>query len=440
MCYDLLDTKEFDNRLIELRRDFHKYPEPGWLEYRTTVRIIEILTNLGVPVLWGKDIHASSAMMGLPSKEKQVAAMDRAIKETGRADMISQMSEGFTGVVGVIEGTLPGPTIAIRVDIDANDLTESDDTSHRPVREGFASIHPESMHACGHDAHIAIGLGVAEILSKNKNKLRGKVKIIFQAAEEGGRGACSLVESGLFEGVDYFFGGHIGLNEAPYGTVAASTYGFLSGVKFDVTFSGKAAHAGKAPEEGRNAIAAAATAVLNLLAISRSGKGVSRVNVGTLHGGTGRNVIPDKAFMRAEVRGINKEVSDYMFDNALRVCKAAADMYQCQFSYEIVGKSENALCNMDFAKFVQKTAMSFGEISNALEASDLGAGENVTFMMNDVQRRGGKATFMLLGADIIAPHHSKFFDFNEKVIPLGARLYAKLVFDIGKASTENGVL
>ena len=147
MCYDLLDTKEFDNRLIELRRDFHKYPEPGWLEYRTTVKIIEILTNLGVPVLWGKDIHTSSAMMGLPSKEKQVAAMDRAIKETGRADMISQMSGGFTGVVGVIEGTLPGPTIAIRVDIDANDLTEADDPSHRPVGR---DLHQFTPSVCTH--------------------------------------------------------------------------------------------------------------------------------------------------------------------------------------------------------------------------------------------------------------------------------------------------
>jgi hypothetical protein len=248
-------------------------------------------------------------------------------------------------------------------------------------------------------------------------------------------------EFGAITGKPVGFGGSLARTEATgYGIAnMAKMAADKVGVKFDVTFSGKAAHAGKAPEEGRNAIAAAATAVLNLLAISRSGKGVSRVNVGTLHGGTGRNVIPDKAFMRAEVRGINKEVSDYMFDNALRVCKAAADMYQCQFSYEIVGKSENAVCDMDFAKFVQNTALSFDDVSNAPEASDLGAGENVTFMMNDVRKRGGKATFMLLGADINAPHHSKMFDFNEKVVPLGARLYAKLVFDLGKAYTGNSI-
>lgn len=423
---------EFDKKLIALRRDFHRYPEPAWLEYRTTVKIIEHLEKLGLHPRWGREIHVPEARMGLPSPEADKFWRARAIEETGRDDLIRQMAGGFTGAVAVIEGTLPGPSVAMRVDIDSNDLEESRDPGHRPAQMGFASCHEGAMHSCGHDGHIAIGLGTAELLARRRDRLKGRVMIIFQAAEEGGRGAQSLVAGGLFQGVDYFYSGHIGINNASLGTVSASTYGFMSGTKFDVEFQGLAAHAGKAPEEGHNALAAASNAVLNMLAISRSGKGISRVNIGMMQGGSGRNVVPDHAVIRAEVRGGNQEVSDYMLGRALRVCQASADMYECGMSHEIRGRSEAAQCDMDLAEFVARSAGELPGIQDIPMASDIGAGENVTFMMNDVRRRGGKATFMLLGADIKAPHHSRLFDYNEEVIPLSARLFAKLAIDMGE--------
>ena len=436
MNYDYIPGKEFDEKLIRFRRDFHRYPETGWLEYRTTVKIIEELEKQGIGFIFGADIHSPEYMIGKPSDEQQNQSRLRALEETGRPDLLSRMKNGMTGVVAVLEGSLPGPTVAVRVDIDSNDLGESEDSEHRPFREGFASEHKGWMHACGHDGHTAIGLGLAEILNRNRDRLRGKVLLIFQAAEEGGRGADSLVQKGLFESVDYFFAGHIGLNRASLGTVSASTYGFLASVKFDARFTGKASHAGKAPEEGHNSLAAASTAILNMLAIPRSGKGDSRVNIGTIEGGSGRNVIPDQTFLRAETRGINQTVNDYMYESAMRVCKSAAEMYQCTLSVSIEGRSQTAECDMDFAKLVARSAAGVEGVVEVLDASDLGAGENVAYMMNDVRRRGGKTTFLMLGADIVAEHHSKTFDFDEKVVPLGARLYAKIVFDIGESQAD----
>lgn len=425
---DLKYTTEFEEKLIAYRRDFHKYPEPAWLEYRTTVKIIEALEGMGLNPKWGRCLHTPDLMMGKPDAKKEAACRERAIAETGRADLITEMSGGFTGVVVEIQGELPGPTIAVRVDIDSNDLNESADSDHRPAREGFASVHSGAMHGCGHDGHTSIGLGTVELILANRDILKGKVIIIFQPAEEGGRGACSLVGSGLFEGVDYFFGGHIA--SSSLGTVSASTYGFLSGVKFDTKFKGFAVHAGGHPELGHNALAAASNAILNMLAIPRTSKGSSRINIGKIYGGTGRNVIPDEVLLWAEVRGSNSEISEYMFENAMRVCKAAADMYQCEVSHEITGKSENAVCDMDFASQIASSAKTVDGIETVLPEMNIGGGENITFMMNDVKRRGGKTSFLLIGGDITAPHHTRKFDFDEKVLPLAARLYAKIIFDL----------
>lgn len=430
MEYDLLENREFKDWLVKLRRDFHRYPEPGWLEYRTTVRIIEELEQIGIPVIWGRDLYDADCRLGLPEPEEDRAAVRRAIEETQREDLIAGMAGGFTGAMAVIEGKQTGPAVGIRVDIDSNELEESEAPEHRPAREGFASVHRGNMHGCGHDGHAAIGLGAARILCANREKLGGTVYLFFQSAEEGGRGAQAVVKKGLLSNLNYFYGGHIGINQAPFGTISASTYGFMAGTKFDVEFCGRASHAGKAPEEGANAIAAAAGAVLNLLAISRSGKGISRVNVGKIQGGSGRNVIPDYALLKAETRGGSPEVSAYMYERAMSVCRGAAQMYGCDMNCRIMGESRNAECDGEMVRFVERSAAELREIKEIIPASDMGAGENITFMMNEVSRKGGQATFMLLGADIKAPHHSSTFDFDERVIPLAARLFAKLALDL----------
>ncbi len=141
--------------------------------------------------------------------------------------------------------------------MDALDLSEALDDSHRPFRDGFASCNPGMMHACGHDGHTTIGLGLAQVLKQYEAQLNGTIKLIFQPAEEGTRGARAMVAAGALDGVDYFTAIHIGTG-VPEGTVICGSDNFMATTKFDVRFTGVAAHAGGKPEEGRNALLAAA--------------------------------------------------------------------------------------------------------------------------------------------------------------------------------------
>lgn len=211
-------------------------------------------------------------------------------------------------------------------------MIESDEPGHVPVKEGFNSEH----HACGHDAHTAIGFGTAKILSKYKDKIKGKVMLIFQPAEEGGRGAISLVEKGILHEVDYIFGGHSAL--------------------------------------------AAATATLNMLAIPRTGKGASRINIGVLQAGAGRNVIPDNAILKAETRGITNEINEYMLESAIRVCESSALMHKCKYSLNFKGKSADSYCDKDFVEFVAKSGKCIDGIREIVDYADLGAGEDFTYI------------------------------------------------------------
>ncbi|EOA4705004.1 p-aminobenzoyl-glutamate hydrolase subunit AbgA, partial [Escherichia coli] len=191
---------------------------------------------------------------------------------------------------------------AFRVDMDALDLSEEQDVSHRPYRDGFASCNAGMMHACGHDGHTAIGLGLAHTLKQFESGLHGVIKLIFQPAEEGTRGARAMVDAGVVDDVDYFTAVHIGTG-VPAGTVVCGSDNFMATTKFDAHFTGTAAHAGAKPEDGHNALLAAAQATLALHAIAPHSEGASRVNVGVMQAGSGRNVVPASALLKVETRG-----------------------------------------------------------------------------------------------------------------------------------------
>lgn len=133
--------------------------------------------------------------------------------------------------------------------MDALDLNEQHDDSHRPHRDHFASCNAGMMHACGHDGHTAIGLGLAHVLKQYAAQLNGVIKLIFQPAEEGTRGARAMVAAGVVDDVDYFTAIHIGTG-VPAGTVVCGGDNFMATTKFDVQFSGVAAHAGGKPRTG----------------------------------------------------------------------------------------------------------------------------------------------------------------------------------------------
>lgn len=431
MDFSRIDLNRFEQELIDFRRARHQRPENAWTEFLTTSEIICQLNALGIPYIFGRDVHTKGERYGVPSVEILEHCMARAIEEGGDPELIEKMRGGYTGVVGIIDTERPGPVTAMRFDIDCNDVGESQDSSHFPAAEGFASVHPQLMHACGHDAHTAIGIGVAKILSAYRDQLCGKIKLIFQAAEEGARGGESMANSGVVDDVDYLFGGHIADMTSKTGQFSAATVNGSISYKVDLFFKGLSAHAGMAPEKGKNALAAAATATLNLLAISRHSAGRTRVNVGGCEAGPGRNVIPDYALLKAEVRGLTEELNEYMFQRMLTICKSAADMYECEFSYKIVGHSIDVPCDQEMIDL----AMEAGKETEGVVSMDdyhdmLGGGEDVTFMMKKVQKRGGKATFLWLGADTTAPNHNSCFSLNEKVLAISAKLFSNMVFKL----------
>ena len=148
---DRIDFEALGRELVAFRRDFHKYAESAWTEYRTTARIIAELEKLGLPVKFGAEIHTPEKMFGLPKPAVMEACYQRALAETDRPDLVEQMKGGFTGCITEIVGAKPGPTVGVRVDIDCNDLEEASVPEHVPAAEGFRSVHPGCMHGCGHD-------------------------------------------------------------------------------------------------------------------------------------------------------------------------------------------------------------------------------------------------------------------------------------------------
>src|SRR4051812_44202533 len=245
---------EIIEKVIAWRREFHRYPEVGWTEYRTSARIADILSEMGFEVQVGAEVIKKESRMGVPDAKNLAQAKEQALKKGANPQWIKKMEDGLTGVVGIWDSKLPGPTIAFRFDIDALYILEDQTKDHLPCREGFRSEQEGVMHACGHDGHTAIGLGIASLISSLEESLIGKVKLIFQPAEEGVRGAKAMVDAGVLEGIDYFFSGHLGVVARKENQIVCGVTDFFATTKLDVTLEGIPAHAGLAPHEGRNAL------------------------------------------------------------------------------------------------------------------------------------------------------------------------------------------
>ena len=166
-------------KLTAIRRDFHKHAETGWMEMRTASLIARRMTDLGYEVLVGRDVCKDDARMGVPDEATLQMGYERAKVQGADPEFLEKVKGGFTGVIGILRAG-EGPVYGMRFDIDALGVFESKEETHRPAKEGFASVNEGSMHACGHDGHAAIGLGVAEVLMQYKEQVHGTVKLIFQ--------------------------------------------------------------------------------------------------------------------------------------------------------------------------------------------------------------------------------------------------------------------
>ncbi len=420
-------VSHMEPKLISWRQSFHSYPELGFMEYVTTYRLGKVLEGLGFTIHLGEEALERDARLGVPNKTEldkhELQAKAKGVEES----WLAKMRGGLTGLVATWDTERPGDHVAFRFDIDALPITETKDTNHIPAKEGFHSMIDQTMHACGHDGHMTIGLGVASYIAAYQSILKGKFTLLFQPAEEGGRGAKAMTEKGWLDNVDYFYSGHIGIQSLPIGTIAATVDGFLASSKFNVTFSGVASHAGMHPELGKNALLAAAVSATNLYTIPRHSDGITRINVGKMVAGSGRNIIPSDAFLEMETRGETKKINEYMLTEATRIIKAAAGMHDVTCEITPVGITEEMICSEALIPTIIEACKSSDYIKEVLPVAKVSGSEDASFMMNRVQQQGGKATYLLFGTELNYPHHHQAFDFQEDVLPIALDAFIKII-------------
>lgn len=411
--------KALESQMVACRRDLHKYPEAAWTEFRTASKVADRLTELGFEVYTGDEVLAESEMMGVPTPQELQKHQARAVEEGANPVWVEKMAGGKTGVLGVLKFAKPGKTVAFRVDMDANDVQETHDPAHTPNALGFASVHPNIMHACGHDAHTTMGLTLAQIIAEHKEDFAGTIKIVFQCAEEGVRGAKAMAAKGIVDDADYFFGFHIGSGKATDSCVTCMIGNMLATSKIDAYFKGLSAHAGAAPQDGKNALLAAAQACISLHSIARHGKGASRINVGVFNAGTGRNVLPDVATIKFETRGADSAINNYMETEAYRMVQSAANLYNVEVTFKAMGSAPACVLDRELGGEVYKTLAATGQFEQLIPEGDLGGSEDCTYFMERVQERGGKAVFITVGAKTCAGLHNSKFELGEQTMVTG---------------------
>lgn len=307
--------------------------------------------------------------------------------------------------------------------MDALPITESTDVDHAPFSGAFASKNDGQMHACAHDGHTAIGLALAQALSDVD--FTGTLKLIFQPAEEGGRGANAMAASGVADDIDKLFCMHLGLG-VPLGTICGGSSGWLASTKIQTVFHGVPAHAAAAPEQGRNALLGAATALLNIHALPRFSSGVTRVNAGVLEGGTTANVIPSTARMVVEMRAESTDVSEELKRRVCHIIEASAKMHELTCYMEIIGQAKAFRCDDAMVSLVLEEAQHVPGFIDRQVSYQVGASEDASVLIHRVQERGGQATYLIVGTNIAAPHHHHKFDIDEEALPLAVELLKRI--------------
>jgi amidohydrolase len=373
-------------RVIALRRDFHRHPELGFEEHRTAGIVAERLRELGY------EVHTGIAT---------------------------------TGVVGVLHGNAPGKTIMLRADMDALPIDEENPVDYR-------STHSQAMHACGHDGHVAILLGAAELIAQGRAGLAGTICLVFQPAEEGKGGGAEMVREGMLErfGIERAYGlhlssshpvGQLGFREGPI---------YASSDSLEITIEGRGGH-GAAPHLSIDPIYVAGEFVVAVQQV------VSRqidplepavVTIGAIHGGTTHNVIPSRVTLLGTVRAFNPDVRAQMAERIERVLKGVCDSGGATYDFSYLWRYPVTSNDADQTRYVKALAQATVGFDTVIDVAQIMGAEDFSFFAEKVP-----ACFYTLGTangpDTSWPHHHARFDIDESALANGVRMMAAIAFD-----------
>ncbi len=225
---------------------------------------------------------------------------------------------------------------------------------------------------------------------------------------------------------DYFLSSHIAMM-AKTGEIITSPVGFLCTTKYDITFKGRPAHAGIEPNAGRNALAAACHCVTQLLGIPRHGSGMTRVNVGRIVAGEGRNVIPVNAKLVMEVRGETGEINKFMATETENIVQGVAKSFGVEYHIEKMGEAVDLFNDKELVDMLDDVCSKTEGVTKVLHEVNFGGSEDATILARRVQEKGGKAAYFVLGSDRAGGHHTAEFDIDESSLDTGLKIYAEML-------------
>jgi amidohydrolase len=372
------------DKWIARRRDFHQHPELGFKEVRTAGIVANELTRLGLEVRTGV---------------------------------------GQTGVIGLLEGDSDGPTVLVRCDMDALPIQEENEVD-------YASQTPGTMHACGHDGHTAIALAVAELMSQRRAQMAGRVKFVFQPAEEIGQGAAAMIEDGalLDPAPDVVLGLHL-WNEMPVGIVAITDGPMLAG-SGDVTIriQGKGGH-GALPHETRDPVYAACqivSALQSIVSRNVTPTDVAVVSITKIKAGDSFNVIPQSVEMRGTIRAFRPEVHELIERRMRELVEGMAAALGCMAEVELKALTLPVVNAPEVSARLRELFSRVAPETRLISHQSMVA-EDVSYFLNAVP-----GSFFFVGSAnpgrrLNYPHHHPRFDFDEAALPLAVHLMASAV-------------
>ena len=240
------------------------------------------------------------------------------------------------------------------------------------------------------------------------------------------RGAAAVAASGIVDDCNYFLSSHIAMM-AKSGEIITSPVGFLCTTKYDISFKGRPAHAGIEPNAGRNALAAACHCVTQLLGIPRHGAGMTRVNVGKITAGEGRNVIPVNAKLVMEVRGETGEINQFMASETENIVEGVAKSFSVEYHIEKMGEAVDLFNDKELVDMLDDVCAHTDGVKKVLHEVNFGGSEDATILARRVQAHGGKAAYFVLGSDRTGGHHTSDFDIDENSLDIGINIYSEML-------------